>query len=120
MSSRDDARGVLVGTVDDPGQQPWVPSQALIAMGPHSGAVLQYHGSAIEGEISEAGLHALDELGLDDAPVGLSVWEGEFVYEPGYVDGHEMPGEGQTQPAGKFRPLTDEEWDRLRKGEALW
>lgn len=98
----------------------WTTSAALIAMGPNTGAVLEYCGSGITLEISEAGLYALDELGLDDAPLGLSIWEGEYVFEPGYIDGYEAPGEGQSLPKGKFRELTPEEWEKVRKREPLW
>lgn len=37
-----------------------------------------YRGTGIDFLIQEAGLTALDSLGLDDAPEGLSVWTGRF------------------------------------------
>jgi hypothetical protein len=98
----------------------WTTSRVLIAMGPKSGAVLEYQGSGITIEMEEAGLYGLDDLGLDDAPSGLSIWEGDYVYEPGYVDGYEAPGEGMSSPKGRFRQLTPEEWATVSEAKPLW
>jgi hypothetical protein len=95
-------------------------SHALIANGSRSGAVLQYTGPGITCEIEEASLSDLEDLGLDDAPPGLSIWTGKYIFVPGYVDGHVAPGEGWCEPRGSFRPLTDAEWASLRKGELFW
>lgn len=47
---------------------------------------------------------ALDDLGLDDAPLGVSVWEGTYhVINCG-------DGEFDAKADGTFRPATDEEW----------
>lgn len=48
---------------------------------------------------------------LRDAPSGISIWEGRvglFAKDSGY--GCE----------GTYRPLTDQEWERLRHGEVPW
>jgi hypothetical protein len=101
-------------------EQPWTPSRALVAQGPHTGAILEYEGSGITNEIHEAGLHALDELGLDDAPEGLSIWEGEYVWEDGWFEGHRSPANGQAHPKGEFRRLKPEEWATLSANQPLW
>lgn len=95
-------------------------SYALIAQGARSGTVLQYRGPDISNEIEEVGLSELDDLGLDDAPEGMSVWTGRYAYIPGYVDGVEAPGEGQTEPRGTYRRLTRDEWFMLMEGMPLW
>jgi hypothetical protein len=92
-------------------------SRVLIAQGPKDGAVLAYDGPSITNEIEEAGLCELGDLGLDDAPPGLSIWEGDYIFEQGYCDGYPAPGESESNPKGSFRPLTDEEWGQLRRGE---
>lgn len=120
MSLEDLKDAEVWADADDSREETWTASVVLVAMGPNTGAVLEYQGSGITNEISEAGLYGLEDLGLDDAPLGLSVWEGDYVYEPGYVDGYEAPGEGQMSPTGKFRALTDTEWEKLRKGDSLW
>jgi hypothetical protein len=120
MSIEDPKASEVWADADDSGEETWTPSVVLIAMGPNSGTVLEYRGSGITNEIQEAGLYGLDEIGLDDAPQGLSIWEGDYVYEPGYVDGYEALGEGEMHPSGKFRGLTADEWEKLRKGESLW
>lgn len=93
-------------------------SHALVANGRHRGCVLQYRGPGIENEIDECGLYDLDELGLDDAPEGLSIWEGTLhtrrVGNP--MDGEEWEGE----LVGGFRPLSPEEWAVVVSGGQLW
>lgn len=56
----------------------------------------------------------LRDLALDDAPRGLSVWEGtyEAPTEPG--------AGGCDEPVGAFRPLTDAEFEAVRRGENPW
>ena len=99
--------------VDDTGKdQCW----AIIANNNGQGCVLAYGGGAtLRYEIEEAGCHALDYLGLDDAPEGISVWEGRYnttgnAGSPGYFD-----DSVETQPCGRFRALSNQEWGRLVK-----
>ena len=93
-------------------------SHALIANGRHNGCVLEYGGPGIEGEIDEHGIHDLDDLGLDDAPLGLSVWEGTAAY---WQSGNPMDGlEWNAELRGAFRVLTSDEWARVAQCKALW
>jgi hypothetical protein len=92
-------------------------SKGLIACRGGQGVVLQFTGGDIESEILEGGLSELGDLGLDDAPEGLSIWEGRYVYDPRpSLDGDY----GDGQPSGKFRPLTPQEWAKLAEGKQLW
>jgi len=61
---------------------------------------------AIEGE----SLY-LDELGLDNAPMGISIWEGKYLWRQGDTEQQEI-----IEPSGKFRQPTDEEWKAIREG----
>ena len=70
-------------------------------------------GEQILHEVEECGCHRLEDLGLDDAPHGLSVWEGHYVWVPG---GFECPKDGVLEPRGSFRPLTGLEWADVRSG----
>jgi len=88
---------------------------AIIANNNGQGCVLAYGGGAtLRYEIEQEGLHALDDLGLDDAPEGISVWEGRYITTGGpevlgYCDDNIT-----TQPYGRFRALTHDEWKHLR------
>ncbi len=69
--------------------QPWgnydfsKPALAVVASdGRGNGAVLWTVGAHLNLEIEEMGLHRLDELWLDDAPLGISVWEGKGIWFP--------------------------------------
>lgn len=97
----------------------WTPSRVLVAMGPHRGALLEYEGSGISNEL-EAGLYDLDELGLDDAPQGLWIWEGDYIWEDGWFEGHRSPENGMAHPKGEFRRLSPEEWATVTAGKPLW
>ena len=78
------------------------------------GAILYSRGKDLEKELEEfPGF--LDELGLDDAPDGISIWEGFFearitVYPKDKVECY------STHPVGRFRKLTDKEWAALKRG----
>jgi hypothetical protein len=67
--------------------------------------------------IREAGVSDLDLLGLDDAPNGISIWEGGIksvhVHTPDC-------NEHDSWLAGGFRDPTDEEWAAIRKNECPW
>ena len=73
--------------------------------------------SQIEHEIGSIGSRRLDDLGLDNAPDGISIWEGAFAWTPGPWD---CPADGQLDPDGKFRAPTDEEWVAIREGRSPW
>lgn len=92
------------------------PSRAVVAMGEHDGVVLWHIGAHIHDEIQNVG-SKLSDLGLDDAPQGISVWEGVWVgHETHTFDGTEY----ESHPSGKFREPTDEEWAAIRKGDCPW
>lgn len=93
-------------------------SRAVIAYGKTNGCVLWYDGPAIACEIEEHGLRDLEDLGLDDAPEGkISIWEGTYVWQPG---SYEYPLDGSTEPSGKFRDLTEDEWTAIKAGRSPW
>lgn len=90
---------------------------ALIANGPFGGCVLAYVGRDLDWDIREGGVSDLANLGLDDAPDEISIWEGHYVY---FRDtGYEGVDEGWSfRPVGAFRPPTDEEWTAIREGRS--
>lgn len=90
-------------------------SRAVIANGPYGGAVLWWVGFALYVEIQDAGLDSLDMLGLDDAPDGLSIWEGYYTYDYTYDGDISM-----SFPQGDFRTLTEDEWNYVKDGKAPW
>jgi hypothetical protein len=93
-------------------------SKAVIAANDKGfGCVVWYVGPGLTNEIEEVGLHELGDLGLDDAPEGISVWEGVFVWQPGP---YEHPDDGDLVPSGTFRKPTDEEWIAIREGRNPW
>ena len=93
------------------------PSKAVIASdGKGNGCILCYVGEHLRVEIDAAG-HQLDCLGLDDAPSGISVWEGKYVGVPG---SYEYPWEGDSEVRGSFRDPTPEEWVAIKANECPW
>lgn len=58
----------------------------------------------------------LQDLGLDDAPVGVSVWEGESRW---FQSGWETV-EWDFELKGAFRAPTEEEWGAIRRGACPW
>ena len=93
----------------------WRISRAVVANRKGHGCVLFYDGNSIRMEIEEAGLHELSDLGLDDAPEGVSIWEGEYVWQSG---GFECPTDGECYPSGKFRKPTKAEWGYITCDES--
>lgn len=93
------------------------PSRAVVACdGDFHGCVLFTVGAHVNFEIKEVGLRGLDEIGLDDAPPGISIWEGitsggGIAYDGDYLD---------TYLTGSFRAPTDEEWNAIRAGVCPW
>jgi hypothetical protein len=94
-------------------------SRAVVASDGHDGQVLWSKGAHIETEICESGTGSrLQDLGLDDAPCGISVWEGFYktVQCGNPLDGYDY----ETEPKGRFRAPTDEEWSAIRAGRNPW
>lgn len=97
---------------------PWneTDSIALVAQGSKDGVLLVYDGPGVEGAIEDVGEHT-DDLGLDDAPDGLSIWEGRYHTSQYWTDcGYEYDAE----LVGKFRELTDQEWELFRATGTPW
>jgi hypothetical protein len=93
-------------------------SRAVVCMSKDGhGCVLHWVGADLHNEISDAGFTDLGDLGLDDAPVGISIWEGRYRY---WQSGAPFdPPEYNGEAKGTFRAPTDEEWTLLRSG-APW
>lgn len=96
-----------------------VPSKGVIACDDHgNGCVLFAVGAHLRFEMEEVVLHTLSDLGLDDAPKGISVWEGHYVWQPG--GGEDPQGNGSMLPSGAFRAPTEEEWQAIQVGRCPW
>lgn len=95
------------------------PSRAVIACYGGTGIVICTVGGHVETLMRESGSRMLDSLGLDDAPDGITVWEGAF-----------LPGSGRPSPitgehddlelAGAFRDPTPEEWEAITEKRTPW
>ncbi len=98
-----------------PPEQDWSkPSLAVVACDGHGhGCILSTAGPHVAHEISVIG-RELSDLGLDDAPEGLSVWKGRIKTSTSYE------GEVDAWLEGEFRDPTDEEWVAIRNGECPW
>jgi hypothetical protein len=105
------------------------PSRALIAYSDDAevSIVLEYVGDTLEEEIENLDSRQTCDLGLnvpegqEDPPLptsGLCIWEGEFVSKS--VTSPETGYDYDTEARGSFRPLTDEEWEKVKRGEALF
>lgn len=93
------------------------PSKAVIAMGPDGcGVVLSTAGPHVACDIEQIS-GDLGDLGLDDAPPGISIWEGKS--EGGAYD-HYNGDYADTYLVGTFREPTEEEWQAIRKGKCPW
>ena len=92
-------------------------SKAVLASNGRDGIVLSAVGYDILYQMEEGGLIMLADLGLDDAPEGISVWEGCYVQVPG---SYECPEDGDLEPIGKFRTPTDEEWECIKINKCPW
>lgn len=110
--------------VNDRKRDPWKglsfdePSKGVIACdGEGRGCVLWAVGAHLRFEMEECRLFGLGDLGLDDAPAGVSIWEGKFIWQSG---GWECPQDGEMFPKGAFRSPTDEEWEAIRAGRCPW
>lgn len=96
------------------------PSVALVACDGHGhGCLIWWAGGHLSLEVEEAGLTDLADLGLDDCPVGVWVWEGIYVYWPSVTC--EGIDEGcDAESKGAFRAPTDEEWAAIRENRSPW
>lgn len=98
------------------------PSRAVVALGqdsqggPATGCVLWHVGHHIHQEIEVVGVD-LSNLGLDDAPIGISIWEGIFLYNKSGYPGEE---ELDAVASGSFRAPTPEEWNLIQQNKAPW
>lgn len=110
---------ILSGVKSEPSGSPGkVQSAALVCNSKYGGMLVACKpGCCLEQEAGEVGTYMLDDFGLDDAPNGLSIWEGYNHWQPG---GYEYPQDGEIYYIGKFRPLTTEEISTLARGESLW
>lgn len=92
-------------------------SIALIASNNGDGCILACDGPGIEADNEALSSWRLDDRGLDNAPDGLSIWEGYLhCCEINTPDAHEY----ETSLEGTFRELTDEEWTRYRETDRPW
>jgi len=93
------------------------PSLAVVASDAYRrGVVLWTVGPHVRFEMHEAGLAYLEDFGLDNAPHGVSVWEGKTEYHRcgDYAEHVE------AELVGKFRQPTEHEWDCIQAGECPW
>jgi hypothetical protein len=91
------------------------PSKAVVAnMG--VGCALWTIGPHVQSMIDNLG-HALQDLGLDDAPDGISVWEG--VLKTVHIV---LPdaNEDESWLEGSFREPTEEEWSFIKQNRCPW
>jgi hypothetical protein len=106
------------GPLDE--KPPWekykkdIKSRLVIASNNGTGCVLYAIGSCWEVNYEGVGSYCLVDNGLDDAPDGISIWEGKLETK------FSLEGDCDTFLAGEFRELTEEEWKLLAKGEAPW
>jgi len=95
-----------------------LPSRAIVACRNGVGAVLWFVGAHLTYEMQEGPGTDLCDLGLDDAPDGISVWEGTYHYDaPAYYSDGEP---GYPEPKGSFRQPTPEEWAKIQQNECPW
>jgi len=92
-----------------------MPSRLVIACNNGAGCVLYAIGSCWEAWYEGSGSHRLDDNGLDDAPDGISIWEGHM-----HSWGPDFDGEYDAELRGEFRNLTESEWKLLAEGQAPW
>lgn len=92
------------------------PSYAVVACDGHgNGCVLYTGGPAVACELSEVS-RDLSDIGLDDAPRGLSVWCGKAVTNRSGEYGQET----DFELVGQFRSLTPEEQTAVLAGRSPW
>jgi hypothetical protein len=94
------------------------PSLAVVACDENGeGCILWFCGAHLDFEINEGGMKTLGDLGLDDAPPGISVWEGSYVgTKSETMDGTEY----DTEVMGEFRSPTPQEWTEISLNTCPW
>jgi len=95
-------------------------SLAVVACDGHgTGCVIWTAGPHVRMEIEEYSSVTLAALGLDDAPHGISVWEGRYDY---HDTSHPLgPDEGcEATPKGSFRSPTADEWKAICEDRCPW
>lgn len=95
-------------------------SLGLVVSNGHDGLLLYYVGGYLALEVEEYGFTQLDDLGLDDCPPGIWVWEGTYVWSSGYNHSMGIDEGGDASPVGKFRPPTEDEWLAIHSGKCPW
>ena len=102
------------------GYDPEKKSVAVIGSnGNGHGTLVWWAGGHLALEINEYGFSDLGDLGLDDCPIGIWVWEGKYIYHSG-VNCEGIDVGGDAEPKGEFRKPTDEEWAAIREGRSPW
>lgn len=91
-------------------------SLAVVASTDGTGVVLWTAGPHVSSMIEDIG-GGLEEIGLDDAPDGISVWEGGI--KTVHINTPDC-NEWESWLDGGFRSPTDEEWTAIRKNECPW
>jgi hypothetical protein len=96
------------------GFDPEMKSMAVIACGENSSSVLHWIGHDLYFEITEAGLYTPEDLGIDYDP-GIWIWEGRYYFTKDY-----WSEDCQSDPVGKHRVPTDEEWNLIKQNKPPW
>lgn len=92
----------------------------VISNGKGRGWVHATVGPAVEREIENCG-HRIEDLGLSDAPNGVSVWEGRYIYTEYYNTEVYYPMvDSESELVGEFREPTEAEWARIEQDEVPW
>lgn len=94
------------------------PSHAVVACAEGEGVVLWYVGGYIELEVVEGGLRSLADLGLDDAPRGISVWVGKIIIHE--TTSFEGDHDYESETKGEFREPSKDEWEAIHAGRNPW
>lgn len=100
-----------------PRRYPWDKrdSIALIASSGGTGVILEFDGTGIEGDIETESSRRLDDHGLDNAPDGLSIWEGKLRVTSSRYD-----EDVDCELVGEFRELSRVEWGLLETSGVPW
>lgn len=100
-------------------KDPWnkTNSIALVASNNGHGCILAFNGEGIEVDFEHESDPSLDMHWMDDAPDGLSIWEGCYKDHETWGD-HGMDYDGEL--VGTFRPLTEREWELLKSTGTPW